>query len=182
MKSLYAAYNQAFADLQEAKQDKPGPKDKKTKVAGFEDFADFAGSEIGAFLLQTAFVPLISDEEDGENFIEKIAEKENSPAQLEDSLKKALENLLVEFSGSFTPLTAYFFQQAVILRRPLFIGDGVLEKGVLNDAELHKMAAADKGYAKLAADKLADKLIQKTATLIKKHSHPESPTDWMDEL
>ncbi|NOT85627.1 MAG: hypothetical protein HOP02_12810 [Methylococcaceae bacterium] len=54
IQSREAAYSQAFAALVARKKSAP-EQNKVTKWAGFEDFKGFAGSEVGAKLLQTQF-------------------------------------------------------------------------------------------------------------------------------
>lgn len=166
-KNVYSAYREAFSDLQR----------KKDEIAGFKDFSDFAGSEVGAAMLKTDFVSLFPEDEGDENLLEKIVSLENGGSSvfseekhdkslLENNieLKEEAENFLIEHVDKFTPLSAYFFKQVVILQRPL---DG--EDGVLNDAEFQYWLATDQTYANLDSDKLISKLIQKITLLIEKY-------------
>ncbi len=106
--TLYDAYELAFVDWQKkqtAYSKSSVDPDKKIKIAGFEDFFDFAGSAIGAKLLQTRFVSLYTENEESQGFSEITAVIENSSAELE----YALGSLMVDAAKSFTPVTAYFF-------------------------------------------------------------------------
>jgi hypothetical protein len=161
-KTLYTAYQQAFLTLQQ----------DKGKIAGFVDFLDFAHSKVGVTLLQVEFVPLFSDDEESENLCEKIVAPEYNSVEMENGLEK----LLVDYARSFSPLTAYFFKQALILQRPL---QG--ENGVLNDAGFLTLVAVYEDYVKLEPDQLADKLIQKIKVIIAKYSHFDNPTDWLTD-
>ena len=144
---LHDAYQQAFAEL------KP--------CAGFADFYDFAGSAVGAAMLQIPIVPFSADPEQGVDFTETIASDQHSSPELD----QALANLLENHADSFTPVTAYFFQQAVVLQKPVYGEDGVL-----NDPFLRDLLADDPAYSRLPADKQLAKLLQRIGLLVTKHS------------
>ncbi|MEQ1637766.1 MAG: hypothetical protein ABL903_13865 [Methylococcales bacterium] len=158
--SRYDAYEKAFNALLSQKttpraKDQPA-QDKNTKIAGFEDFFDFAGSTVGACLLHTQFLSDADTMEGEKNYTESIPATEPRNTDLELDL----ENLAKTHANDFTPVTQYFFEQALIKQRPQNGPDNFF-----NDAQFRKLVAADKNYAHLDDNKLALKLIQKMKEL-----------------
>ncbi|NOT84621.1 MAG: hypothetical protein HOP02_07560 [Methylococcaceae bacterium] len=90
-----------------------------------------------------------SDGDDSPDYTETLSNPEFSSEDLKDSLA----HFLTENAHSFTPMTQYFFTQAVIEQRPLYGANGLL----IDEAFLG-LVAADKSYADLDPDKLVAKL------------------------
>lgn len=149
-KELYFAYQQAFLEIL-------GKKESKTpKVAGFKSFSGFSDSKIGMTLLK-----FLNNNIENQDFFESPSSTENDAVDLEMGLK----TLLVDYADIFTPLTAYFFEQALILQRPLYGNDGMF-----NDTLFRNLVAQDKKYSGLEDKKLATKLSQKIQMIIEKHT------------
>jgi hypothetical protein len=153
----YDAYKQVFSDLQ------------NMEIAGFSDFADFAGSKVGAGLLKTQFESIDSDEEDQPDYLNSIAATDC----FSEDMKDDLSDFLTSNASYFSPVTAYYFEQAVIEQRPTCGG-----ASLFNDAEFIRLVAAEKAYAHLDADKLASKLSQKIESILDKLRLPEWLADY----
>ncbi len=156
-KDNYSAYQQAFITMANG----------KTKTAGFEDFTEFSQSDVGRALLK---IDSISFDDENTNLTDTYPDNENNSAEMETALKQ----LLIDHANSFTTVTAYFFEQVLILQRPIYSEDGVF-----NDPEFSKAIKADDTYANLEGEKLADKLIRITQRIIKKHIDVEDAKVWL---
>lgn len=150
-KECYSAYQQAFLTLLNGNK----------KTAGFTDFSEFSHSKVGRALLK---IDLLSfDGNDNNEEAKKLADT-YADHNYSIEMEAGLNQLLIEYADSFTPITAYFFKQVIILQRPV-----QQENGVLKDSTFCELLKADSRYANVKEDKLADKLIQTTERIIKKH-------------
>ena len=160
-KDNYAAFQQAFSTMQ----------NEKAKIAGFEDFIAFSHSAVGRALLKMEMVSFDDVTEDNYSLSESYSKNENNSTEMETALKK----LLVDHADRFTDVTAYFFEQVLILQRPLHS-----ENGVFDDAEFCKALKADDAYFNLEGENLANKLIRTTERIIKKHINIKDARKWID--
>jgi hypothetical protein len=158
-KDIYSAYQQAFITMS----------NEKTKIAGFEYFTEFSQSVVGRALLK---IDIISFDDENTNLTDTYPDNENNLTEMETALKQ----LLIDHADSFTPVIAYFFEQVLILQRPLYS-----ESGVFNDLEFSKALKTDDTYSNLEGEKLADKLIRITQRTIKKHIDVEDAKVWLDD-
>lgn len=166
----YDAYERAFADLlnskKEAKAKNPDKPDKKLKVAGFTDFLDFVGSEEGAWMVKTKFESFYGDDDNQKH------ELAAPPVFNNDDMRETSSLFLFEHASYFTPVTTYYFEQAVIEQRS---AEGKV--GFFNDVEFCRLVAADKQYAHLDTDKLRTKLCKHIEDLLEKLKF----SDWMKD-
>jgi hypothetical protein len=158
-KDIYSAYQQAFITMS----------NEKTKIAGFEDFTEFSQSVVGRALLK---IDIISFDDENTNLTDTYPDNENNSTEMETALKQ----LLIDHADSFTTVTAYFFEQVLILHRSLYSEDGVF-----NDSEFSNAIKADDTYSNLEGEKLADKLIRITQRIIKKYIDVEDAKVWLDD-
>ncbi|MCK5924424.1 MAG: hypothetical protein KAG10_00870, partial [Methylococcales bacterium] len=121
---------------------------------------EFSQSKVGTTLLKTEFNSFEDSGKDSHGFADTLAAEEECSSEMDSALK----NLLTDYTDSFTPLTAYFFEQVLILQRPLY-GD----KGLFNDLQFRRLVAADEVYSKMEEEKLVDKIIQKIKLIMQKH-------------
>ncbi len=161
-KDNYSAYQQAFLTMQ----------NEKNKVAGFEGFIAFSHSAVGKALLKQDTVSFDGENEENYSVAETYSENKNNSTEMEAALKK----LLSDYSGSFSEVTAYFFEQVLVLQRPLYS-----ENGIFKDAEFCKAVKADEAFSNLEGEKLVNKIIRKTQSIIKKHITIEDAKKWLDE-
>lgn len=169
--SRYDAFEQAFSTLQDKKsaanaQDQAEP-NKPGKIAGFDRFLEFAGSKVGARMLQ--IFPDSLGHGDGEE--PPIPDPQAPPENNSEALRQALSAFLEAHIGSFSPLVKYYYEQAVIAQRPPN-GAG----SFLHDAGFRKRVAADKKFATLDDDQLQTQLFQTLAAILKKHHFQ----DWLE--
>ncbi len=156
-KELSLAYQQAFLEIQARKTKNPK---KLAKLAGFYDFMEFSHSKVGTALLKIEFNSFDDSGKENHGFADTLAAEEECSSEMDSALK----NLLTDYTDSFTPLTAYFFEQVLVLQRPLYS-----DKGLFNDIQFRRLVAADKNYAKMKEEKLVDKIIQKIKLIMQKH-------------
>jgi hypothetical protein len=159
---VYSVYQQAFLTLL----------NEKTKVAGFEDFISFSHSSVGRALLKMETVSIDGENENSYSLTDTYSEADNNSNEMEAALK----TLLVDNRSSFSAVSAYFFEQVLILQRPLYS-----ESGVFNDTEFCNALKSDSAYSNLEGEKLADKLIRTTQRIIKKHINVEHAKEWLEE-
>lgn len=169
-KNRYDAYEQAFTDILNGKntanaQDQTA-KDKQGKVAGFENFLEFAGSKVGVCMLR--IFPESLDTEDGEDpKPEPTASSEN----LSEESKQRLKDFLQVYDACFTPAVRYYYEQSLIENRPPNGPDSFLQ-----DAECIRLVAAEKKYASLDNEQLQTQLFQAMVAILKKKNFQ----DWLD--
>ncbi len=145
-KDTHSAYQRAFLSLSI----------DKAKLAGFESFEAFTHSEIGNALLKVDLFSL--DEEEREQYLlDSTSLNEGVSVEINDALKK----LLIDHLESFTPVTAYFFEQVIIL-------GGAIDKA-LKTPKFLKLLSAEEKYADLTDEALKEKLTKMTEKTIKKH-------------
>lgn len=156
-----SAYKQAFSVLLS----------ETKKVAGFDDFISFAHSAVGRILLKIDTISFDGDSENGSNLADTYSSTANDPTEMQ----QGLSNLLTHYKNDFTAITAYFFEQALILQRPLYS-----ENGIFNDIDFCLLIQSDNAYSHLEGEKLANKLIRTTERIIKKHMSIEDAKKWLD--
>jgi hypothetical protein len=156
------AYKQAFADMANSKTNPTSAgttgQDKKVKVAGFADFWDFAGSEVGTTLLKTPRISIHSYGND-EPAYDPIDPAGNSHEEMNDIFAQVVANN----PGKCTPVITYFFKQVIVEQRHTYGRDSILK-----DMEFIELVKADKKYAHLDIDKLRAKLCQDIKDLLAK--------------
>lgn len=156
---LYHAYQRAFDTLSQGK-----------KWASYENFAEFALSEVGRVLLRQGNLSLddsrdpIDEEQD-----EHLPRSETLPDETADTetivnFERKLQILLQEQPHMFgDTVTQYCFWQLLGQGRSL---RG--ENGILQDPDLQRLLQANPNYVGFSEDALADRLWQALNNLVKR--------------
>lgn len=149
--SMFEAYRMFFLEM----------KKEQSKIAGFKDFDEFRTSELGTTLLKEnrplSFNQASKSDQNSRNFEEIISSSTYIPSEMQ----MALFELLSTNKNYFTPLTAYFFEQTVILMHS--------PKEIIKKDKFKALLAEAAKFSALSDQDLITALFKKVQQICEKH-------------
>lgn len=158
------AYRRAFAELAGG----------DGQLAGFDNFDDFATSEVGMAMLRYPIQSLDDaiggDDEDDRSRHDLLADEDAADIEERFAMQEAAETwvnrLIEDRPGWFDPAMRYFFEQVLGRGRPLYPEEG--DEGVLFDPAFLALVADDAELAGQDDEALAAALYRRAQKLIKR--------------
>ena len=159
------AYRRAFEELQE----------KGKAYGGYQDFDDFATSEIGLAMLRYPVLSLddpIGGDDEGDDWMrsetlsDPDADDSESVVARQQTAVRWVELLIDDRPKWFDPVMRAFFKEVIGGGRPIHAAPG--EAGLLGDPSFRALIDADPDLQNLDDGDLAEELYQRADKLIKR--------------